>query len=274
MNCWVVPRAILGLTGVTAMDTRVAAVTVSVAVPVFAVSGSVAVIVIGPPTATGVANPLKPSALLTVAIAVFDELQVTADVRFRVVRSEYIPVATNGWFVPRATLALTGVTVMDDSVAAVTLSVAVPAMSVAGSVAVIVIGPPAAFEVASPSEPTALLMVATTVFDELQITVDVRFCVVRSEYVPVAINCGFIPRATLVLTGVTPMDTSVAAVTVSVAVAAFAVAGSVAVIVIGPPTAFEVATPFEPAVLLMVATAVFEDVQVTDDVRSCVVASE
>ena len=68
------------------------------------------------------------------------------------------------------------------------------------------------------------------------------------------------------------MDTSVAAVTVSVVVPAFPVAGSVAVIVV-VPTAFEVANPFKPDALLMVETAVFEEVQVTDDVRSNVVLS-
>jgi len=70
------------------------------------------------------------------------------------------------------------------------------------------------------------------------------------------------------------MDDSVAAVTVSVAVPVFPVAESVAVIVMGPPVAFEVAKPLEPAALLMVATVVFEDDQVTDEVRSCVVWSE
>ena len=70
------------------------------------------------------------------------------------------------------------------------------------------------------------------------------------------------------------MDTNAAAVTVNVAVPVISVAGSVAVIVMGPPTVTPVASPFEPAVLLMVAIPVFEEVQVTDDVRSIVVLSE
>ncbi len=77
---------------------------------------------------------------------------------------------------------------MDDSVAAVTLSVAVPALAVAGSVAVIVMGPPTAIEVASPLEPAALLMVATATFEDVQVTDEVSSCVVKSEYTPVAIN--------------------------------------------------------------------------------------
>ena len=66
------------------------------------------------------------------------------------------------------------------------------------------------------------------------------------------------------------MDVSVVTavdLTVSVAVPNIPVAGSVAVIVI-MPAAFEVASPLEPVALLMVAISVFEDVQVTDDVRS------
>ncbi len=76
---------------------------------------------------------------------------------------------------------------MDDSNAAVTVSVAVPAFSVSGSAAVIVVMP-AADETADPLEPAALLTAATGTFEEVHVTDDVRSCVVRSEYVPVAIK--------------------------------------------------------------------------------------
>jgi len=52
------------------------------------------------------------------------------------------------------------------------------------------------------------------------------------------------------------------------------VAVSSAVIVTGPPMALEVANPLEPAALLTAATVSSEEVQVTDDVRIFVVASE
>jgi hypothetical protein len=71
----------------------------------------------------------------------------------------------------------------------VTVNAAVPAMSVAGSVAVIVMGPPTVKAVASPLKPAALLMVATAVFEDVQVTDDVRSCVGPTVYVPVAINC-------------------------------------------------------------------------------------
>ena len=69
----------LGLAGVTAIETSVADVTVSVVEPVML--PDVAVIVVDP-AATALAKPLVPAALLMVPAAVFDEAQVTAVVRF------------------------------------------------------------------------------------------------------------------------------------------------------------------------------------------------
>ncbi len=60
----------------------------------------------------------------------------------------------------------------------VTLSVAVPEMLPA--VALIVVEPDA-IEVARPLEPAALLIVATPVFEELQVADAVTFCVVPLE---------------------------------------------------------------------------------------------
>ena len=67
------------------------------------------------------------------------------------------------------------------------------------------------------------------------------------------------------------MDTSVAAVTVSVVDPD--VLPDVAVIVV-VPAATDVARPLEPAALLMVATPAVNEFQVTDVVRFCVVPSE
>jgi len=85
VNCWVVPAAIEGFIGVTAIETRVAGVTVSVVDP--EMLPEVAVIIVEP-AAAEVANPLEPAALLIVAAPVFDELQVAAVVRSCVVPSE------------------------------------------------------------------------------------------------------------------------------------------------------------------------------------------
>ncbi len=75
---------------------------------------------------------------------------------------------------------------MDTSVAGVTVNVVLPETS--PNVAVIVVTP-TVDEVANPFKPAALLMVAIPVSEEVQVTDDVRFCVVKSAYIPVAINC-------------------------------------------------------------------------------------
>ena len=71
----------------------------------------------------------------------------------------------------------------------ITVNNAVPGISVDGSVAVIVMGPPNANPVANPLKPDALLMVALPVSEEVQVTDDVRFCVGPAVNVPVAIYC-------------------------------------------------------------------------------------
>jgi hypothetical protein len=62
----------------------------------------------------------------------------------------------------------------------------------------------------------AVLIVATPVAEELQVAVLLRFCVLPSLYVPVAVNCWVLPLAIDGFIGVTAIDTSVAAATVSV----------------------------------------------------------
>jgi hypothetical protein len=75
-------------------------------------------------------------------------------------------------------LGLVGVIAMDSSVAGVTVRVVDPDML--PDVAVIVVNPVAAAK-ADPLDPAALLIVATPVSDELQVTAVVRSCVVLSE---------------------------------------------------------------------------------------------
>ncbi len=69
----------------TAIDTSVAGVTVSVVDPDMLPDVAVTVV---EPAATDVARPFEPVALLIVATPALDELQVTAVVRFCVVPSE------------------------------------------------------------------------------------------------------------------------------------------------------------------------------------------
>ena len=125
--------------------------------------------------------------------------------------------------------------------------------------------------VARPWLPGLLLIVAAEVTDDAQVAWNVTSWVELSEYVPVAPNCRVVLRAIEGPLGDTAIDDNVAAVTVSCAVPI--VAPSVAEMVVAPGFTL-VATPLEPAVLLMVAAAVLDEVHVTCVVKSWVVWSE
>jgi hypothetical protein len=202
VNCSVFPATTDGLTGVTAMDTSVAAVTVSVVLPT--IPPLVAEIELVPAFSADARPPL-----VIVAVALVPEAHVTLPVRFCVELSLYVPVAVNCCVFPATTDGFTGVTAIDTSVAAVTVSVVLPTML--PLVAEIVLVPTFSADARPP-----LVIVAVAVVPEAHVTLAVRFCVELSLYVPVAVNCCVFPATTDGFTGVTAMDTSVAAVTVSV----------------------------------------------------------
>ena len=105
--------------------------------------------------------------------------------------------------------ALCGVTASDASTAEVTVTIVEP--DTEPDAAEIVVWPrPAA--VARPA-----VIVATLADEELQVTVEVRFCVLPSVYVPVAVNCCLVPSGMDGFAGVTPIETSAGGVTVTVA---------------------------------------------------------
>ena len=174
VNCCVVPSTIEGSAGVTAIDVRTAW-TLREVEPAMAVPGSVAVTVVVP-TATLVARPSVPAALLTVATDGLVELHVTDAVRSWLEPSLNVPVAVNGCVVPSPIEGSAGVTSMEVSTGGVTVSVVDPATAVPGSVALTVVVPSETL-VASPSVPAALLRVATAGLVELQVTEAVRSCV-------------------------------------------------------------------------------------------------
>ena len=131
---------------------------------------------------------------------------------------------------------------------------------------------PAPIAVANPCEPGIMEMIAIEVSDEVHVAVAVRSCVVLSENIPRALNCKPLPIMMLVLAGVTVIDISTAAVTVSVT--AFDVTPEKLALTDVVPTDRAVARPFVPAVLLTVAALVLVDVHVADAVMSFVEPSE
>lgn len=88
VNCWVAPVVMLGVAGVTLMDSSDAATTVKVVLPDWVPRVAVIVLV---PAPTALASPFEPVALLTVATALAEEVHVTAVVRFWVELSSRCP---------------------------------------------------------------------------------------------------------------------------------------------------------------------------------------
>ena len=85
MSCCVVPMAMLGLVGVTAIDTNTAAVTVRV---VRLEMAPMVAVMVAVPAATLVARPALPEVLEMVATVAFFEDQVTVAVTSWLVLSE------------------------------------------------------------------------------------------------------------------------------------------------------------------------------------------
>jgi hypothetical protein len=190
-----------------------------------------------------------------------EELQVTVEVMFCVVPSESIPVAVNCLVRPMTMLGLDGVTVIEITAAGVTVSVAW--LDVTPDKAAVMTVVPVASVAAFPAVPA---MVATCVLEDVQAAVAVMSLVVPSEKVPVAVNCCVSPRATIGLTGVTAIETTTAGFTINVA--AFEVTPPKAAIMEAVPSPLAVASPCDPAALLMVAIAASDVVHVAKVVRS------
>jgi hypothetical protein len=106
-------------------------------------------------------------------------------------------------------------------------------------------------------------IVATDVFEELQVTELVMTPVLESEYVPVAVNCCVAAIAIAGFAGVTAIDVSVAAVTVRIVEPV--TVPDVARIVDVP-----VPTPFARPAFEIVATPVVRETHATELVMFCV----
>ena len=119
-----------------------------------------------------------------------------------------VPVAVNCCVVPRGIVAVGGLIAIETSVAAVTVRSADPLIEPDDAV---IVALPIATLCANPA-----LMVATDCVSDDQVAVEVRSCVLLSVKVPVAVNCCVVPKAIDGFAGETAIETSAAAVTVSV----------------------------------------------------------
>jgi hypothetical protein len=183
-----------------------------------------------------------------------------------------MPFAVNGSSVPFAIVGFVGLTWIEFSTAAVTVTVTEPASMVVGSVAETT-AVPTATALTSPSEPAAFETLATPDAVELHVSVVVRSLVVPSLYVPIARRGSVVPFAIVGSLGDTSIATRVAAVTVNVVwPLTIGIPGAVAVIVV-VPTPTPLAVPSLPAALEIVATESTVDDQLTAVVRSWVLPS-
>jgi hypothetical protein len=205
VSCWLVPAARLNVNGLMLMPSSVAAVTWTGCVVWTEPDVTVTL-------ALPVATPSKSPAVLTLATAVFELAKDAVEVMFWVVPSLKTPVAVICNVCPNATERVDGESVIETRLAEVTFRVAFP--ETLDDEAVIVQAP-ALTAVAKP----LLLMVHIALGEVVQETELVRFCVLPSDMVALAVNCAVVPFAALVANGVTLIVVIVALLTVTDAVA-------------------------------------------------------
>ena len=155
--------------GVTAIETKVAFVTVSVDGGLVT-DPSVAVIAVVP-GATAVASPCVPCELLMVAMSGAEDAHVTVEVITLVLLSAYVPVAVNDWVKGTAMDVVGGVTATEIS-GLVVVRTAVPEMVPWAAMMVeVVLG------VTPVANPPAVMVAPK---EALQVTLDVMICVLWS----------------------------------------------------------------------------------------------
>lgn len=166
VNCLVVPMAMLGLAGVTAIETRAALVTMSEVVPLTEPDVAVIVAVPGPVLVA------RPDALIEATLML--EEDHTTEGSCCVLPSSKSPVAVNCWVVPSAIDEFAGVMEIESRWATTTVSEAV---SLTAPTVAVIVAVPAPTVVARPLPS----MVVTDVSDELQVTPAERSCEEPSE---------------------------------------------------------------------------------------------
>ena len=151
--------------------------------------------------------------VLMVATFVSDEVQLTWPVRLIRLPSLNVPIAVKSTVVPCVALGLLGVTAIDVRVALVTFRVAGELTMLANTA--VIDAEPGEAPVTKPCRLTALLIVATDAGEEAQVTSVVKFCVLESANVPVAVSGSETPSGTLAGDGLTAMETKGEDVTIT-----------------------------------------------------------
>lgn len=210
--------SIVGLAGVTVIDTSLTVDTVSFVEAEMVPIDAVMVVL---PIATLLAKPV----LSIVAVPAADVVHKTVLVTSCVELSLNAPVAVNCFVAPAGIVLFKGAIASDNSVALVTVAESVP--DIAPAVAVIVVVPAAT---AWPSPLTSTVITLVALDDHVT---DVSSCVLPSLKMPVAVNCCCVPGAKEGLAGVTVIESRLAGTTVIVEESVNA--PTVAVMVVVPP---------------------------------------
>jgi len=169
VNCCSVPSGIDAFAGVTVIETKIALVTVRVALEERLPEDAEIVEV---PGASPFASPSAPFTLM-LATDGFDETQLTDDVMFCVLPSVKVPVAANWTVVPGAMEALEGETEIETRAGGVTVRDVLP---LTPEDAALILVEPTATLVAKPE----VEMVAALIFDDAHVTELVRSCLLPS----------------------------------------------------------------------------------------------
>jgi len=250
-NCFVAPMGMLEFAGVTAMDTSVAAETVTDAVPLMPPELAVSVML---PAAIAVATP----ELLTASEFGADEDHVS-EVSNCVLPSSNAPVALNDCSVPMAMVAVAGLTVIDCRCAATTVSVEESLKPPALAEIVVV---PSLRVVASP----VLSTLATAELEELHVTPPLRSALDPSLYIAVATYFWLTPMGIVRSPGETEIEVIVGALTV---MANDCVTVPNVAVIVAEPAATAVSTPLTSTL----ATTPDEEFQATTVVMSLLLPS-
>lgn len=256
MNCCVKPFAKLGVAGVTAIETNAGDVTVSNVLPLTLPLVAEIVVV---PVATVAASP-EPA--LIVALPGSLLAQVTDEVISAVELSLKVPVAVNCCVRPLATVGVAGVTSIDiKAVVMLRVALAETPLDVAEICEL-----PTATPVARPP----LVTVAFELASLAQVTEPVMSAMDASEYVPVAVNWRVCETSTNKLETVRAIDCRTGGPMVRLVLPLTDPSAAVTVAVFA---SIPVASPRLPLALPMPTTTVFDELQVTCVVKSCVLLS-
>jgi hypothetical protein len=204
VNDCVDPGVIDALDGVRVMETRVALVTVRVALPTCPEKTAEMVVV---PGCTPVAKPAVLAALLTVAAFELEDVQLANAVKFCISPFVNVPMAENGVEKPTGTLFASGLTEIEPKAADSTNTLAAP--EIAPSVAVIVTTP-----ADCPDTSPFWLTLATLLPEETQVHKGLIHSTVPSVKFPYAAIPTEDPGASCAVDGVMVIDESVAVLTV------------------------------------------------------------